>query len=93
MISKARMVGETTSLPKLASVTEWISEPERLASYEEYAGPRPDASDYMPDWPEAERTHYQMYENTSEGTPISPVMATPEDLCVVACRQRRKLVW
>jgi len=34
----------------------------------------------MPDWPEAERTHYQMYESTSEGTPISPVMETPEDL-------------
>ena len=36
--------------------------------------------DVMPDWPEAERTHYQMYESTSEGTPISPVMETPEAL-------------
>ena len=26
------------------------------------------------------RTHYQMYETTSEGTPISPVMETPEAL-------------
>lgn len=34
----------------------------------------------MPDWPEAERTHWQMYETTSEGTPISPVMPTPEAL-------------
>jgi len=34
----------------------------------------------MPNWPEAERTHYQMYESTTEGTPISPVMPTPEAL-------------
>ena len=31
----------------------------------------------MPDWPEAEKTHYQMYETTTPGTPISPVMETP----------------
>lgn len=49
-------------------------------SYEEWSGERPEAGNYMPDWPEAERTHLQMYENTSEGTPISPVMATPEEL-------------
>lgn len=36
--------------------------------------------DVMPNWPDAERTHYQMYESTSEGTPISPVMPTPEAL-------------
>ena len=34
----------------------------------------------MPDWPETERTHYQMYETTTEGTPISPVMSSPEEL-------------
>lgn len=38
------------------------------------------ATDYMPDWPEEKMTHYQMYEDTSEGTPISPVMETPESL-------------
>ena len=36
--------------------------------------------DVMPDWPAEERTHVQMYENTSEGTPISPVMESPEAL-------------
>lgn len=36
--------------------------------------------DVMPDWPESERTHYQMYEDTTEGTPISPVMESPEAL-------------
>jgi hypothetical protein len=36
--------------------------------------------DIMPQWPAAERTHWQMYEDTSEGTPISPVMESPEKL-------------
>jgi hypothetical protein len=34
--------------------------------------------DIMPDWPEEERTHYQMYESCTEGTPISPVLESPE---------------
>jgi hypothetical protein len=49
-------------------------------TYEEYNGAKPDQDHYVPDWPEAERTHYQMYEDTSEGTPISPVMDSPEAL-------------
>lgn len=36
--------------------------------------------DVMPRWPESKRTHYQMYESVTEGTPISPVMETPEAL-------------
>ena len=34
----------------------------------------------MPAWGEQERTHFQMYETTTEGTPISPVMESPEAL-------------
>lgn len=34
----------------------------------------------MPNWPEQERTHYQMYETVTEGTPLSPVMESPEAL-------------
>lgn len=49
-------------------------------TWEEYAGPCPVESEYMPDWTDSERTHYQMYEDTSEGTPISPVMDSPEAL-------------
>lgn len=49
-------------------------------SFEEWTGERPNEKDYMPDWPVEERTHYQMYENTSEGTPISPVMESAEKL-------------
>jgi hypothetical protein len=36
--------------------------------------------DVMPQWTEEEKTHYQMYENVTEGTPISPVFETPEEL-------------
>lgn len=43
-------------------------------------GEAPDVADYMPQWPEGERTHFMMYEDTSEGTPISPAFATPEEL-------------
>ena len=40
----------------------------------------PDTRDYMPNWSESECTHYMMYETVTEGTPISPAFATPEDL-------------
>lgn len=40
----------------------------------------PDKDDYMPDWEETEKTHFMMYEDTSEGTPISPAFETPEEL-------------
>lgn len=36
--------------------------------------------DIMPQWPEEERTHWQMYETVTEGTPISPVCDSPESL-------------
>ena len=43
-------------------------------------GYEPDKSDYMPDWTDDEKTHFMMYEDTSEGTPISPAFETPEEL-------------
>lgn len=46
----------------------------------DYYGCAPDINDYMPDWPDEERTHLMMYESTSEGTPLSPAFATPEEL-------------
>lgn len=49
-------------------------------TYTEWHGAPPNPDDYMPDWPESERTHFQMYETTTEGTPMSPVFATPEEL-------------
>lgn len=56
---------------------------ESINLWEDYAGTcpaSPDPKDYMPDWPDEERTHWQMYEDTSEGTPISPVCESPEEL-------------
>lgn len=53
---------------------------EGLQAAIDWCGQAPDANDYMPNWPESERTHYMMYEDTSEGTPISPAFATPEEL-------------
>lgn len=49
-------------------------------TFADWSGERPEPSEYMPDWPVEQRTHFQMYEDTSEGTPISPVMETPERL-------------
>lgn len=49
------------------SLYDWIGEPPRDEGW-------------MPSWPEHERTHWQMYETTSEGTPLSPVMDSPEAL-------------
>ncbi len=34
----------------------------------------------MPDWRDSERTHYQLYENVTEGTPLSPPMESEEAL-------------
>ncbi len=48
--------------------------------YWQWSGMPPEVDDYMPSWTDEERTHYQMYETTSEGTPISPVMESPEAL-------------
>jgi len=40
----------------------------------------PDINNYMPEWTDEEKTMLMMYEDTSEGTPISPAFKTPEEL-------------
>lgn len=73
---------------KTMTIAECVddSEPHRRPaepSYRWWAGeiPSPPSPDnYMPAWPVDQRTHYMMYEDTSEGTPISPAFATPEEL-------------
>lgn len=61
---------------------EWIEKlnTEGMQAAIDWCGNPPDINHYMPNWPESERTHYMMYEDTSEGTPISPAFATPEEL-------------
>ncbi len=57
-----------------------IEEEYRNLSFPEWYGDKPIKGKYMPEWRKGEKTHIQMYENISEGTPISPVMETPEAL-------------
>ncbi len=59
---------------------DYASEENRKLTYSEWSGDQPKARDYMPAWPDEQRTHLMMYEDTSEGTPISPAFATPEEL-------------
>jgi hypothetical protein len=59
---------------------EYASEEDRKLTYWDRSGPPPDPAYYRPDWTDAERTHLMMYEDTSEGTPISPAFETPEEL-------------
>ncbi len=58
----------------------YASEENKKMSFEEWSGEAPNPDYYMPEFPEGSCTHFQMYETTSEGTPISPVMATIEEL-------------
>jgi len=52
----------------------------KCSSYTEWSGSRPSPDDYMPTFPEGTATMLMMYEDTSEGTPISPAFETPEKL-------------
>lgn len=64
------------------AAAEWLKYANEKGLQEaiDWHGQAPDAEDYMPAWSESEATHYMMYECTSEGTPISPAFATPEEL-------------
>ena len=68
---------------------EWDKDVEATAdeqregySVEEWHGKRPSESNdwYRPAWDAAEMTHYQIYENVSEGTPITPKFASLGEL-------------
>lgn len=51
-----------------------------FASFAAWDGPPPNPEYYRPYWKEGEATWIQMYETVSEGTPVSPPFATPEEL-------------
>lgn len=52
-----------------------------LAAAIDYFGGGPQSDDYMlVGVPKEQRTHFMMFQNVSEGTPISPAFATPEEL-------------
>jgi hypothetical protein len=60
-----------------------LTRDEAAMTFEQWNGAAPVPEDYMPDWPEAERTHIQLYEDTTEGTPRSPVF--PADQLRALC--------
>jgi hypothetical protein len=49
------------------------------ATLDDFNGPLR-KEDFMPEWSPEQATHYMMYEDTTEGTPISPAFATKEEL-------------
>ena len=53
----------------------------------QWEGDPPDEEYYRPDWPEETRTHFQVYETVSEGTPVSPVFATKGEIADWAVAQ------
>lgn len=58
----------------------YASEENKLLSFEEWGGNRPDENDYTQVFDDGAVDHYMMYETTSEGTPISPAFKTKEEL-------------
>ncbi len=52
----------------------------RASNYAEYAGELPGRESYMPRWPEPACSDYQMHEEVTEGTPLSPVCLSPQEL-------------
>lgn len=54
--------------------------PERFPFFWQWHGDPPDEEYYRPTWSAESRTHYQVYETVSEGTPVSPVLATEDEV-------------
>lgn len=52
----------------------------RYPLFAQWHGEAPDPESHRPAWPDAERTHFQVYETVSEGTPASPVFASLDDV-------------
>ena len=57
---------------------EWQDESRTAQSYTETYGVSPDPDNYRPAFDNPD--HYQIYETVSEGTPVSPVFATLDEL-------------
>jgi len=52
---------------------------EEYPDYQEYHGKAPDPEYYRP-YKDEDCTHFQMYQTVSEGTPVTPVFATLQEL-------------
>ena len=74
--------GEVENYGEDRNSRKWKPKPADIdcARYTDWSGSRPSPDDYMPDFPEGTANMLCMYEDTSEGTPISPAFDTPEEL-------------
>jgi hypothetical protein len=54
--------------------------PRTIRGYTDYYEKFPNADHYRPEWDEADCTAYQIYETVSEGTPVSPVFQTEQEI-------------
>lgn len=59
----------------------WIKKKEEYKDmpFSEWYGEMRTPEEYMPDWSDEEKTHIQLYQNTSEGTPLSPKFEDSEE--------------
>lgn len=56
-------------------------EPQHMKfTWSEWHGECPREEDHMPEWAPGEATLFVMYEDTTEGTPISPAFESPHEL-------------
>ena len=58
----------------------WPDDTRKHKSFGGWHGPRPHERDHTPELPLDQRPGWCYYESTTEGTPLSPVFATPEEL-------------
>jgi hypothetical protein len=61
-------------------LAKWNPDNHDGEEYWEWKSNPPNRKYCRPDWKPEEMTHYQLYENVSEGTPISPAFGTIEEL-------------
>lgn len=71
---KPRYIGLHSRADLRWSITYYDEHPEYADEWEY------DPADYMPEIPEGTPYGFQLYETTSEGTPVSPVFGTLEEL-------------
>ena len=69
---------------------ESVEELGRAAATKDWGGPLR-ARDYMPVWDMDEATHWQLYEDVSEGTPLSPPLPSKRTLALWL--EEHEVVW
>ena len=57
----------------------WQTDPQSDCLFEEWEGPAPSPFDYHPEW-SRDPSCYQIYETVTEGTPVSPVFVSLNEM-------------